>query len=655
MKVKNGFTLLAVLLGALFLNASDLPVDYFFKDPTFRRVRLSPGGTHIATLVRYNNVMNLAVIELETNKPQIITLEKQDISNYYWINNERLIYMTDKATDTYVKRSGGIFSVNRDGKKGRALVIPPGGDAEKANYNVPIPRYLGPDPKSDKRILLAIGERSRKYPDVFSMDIYRGGPKKEKRVILNTMNARYFVTDVNDEVRFAFQTELVGKTIVHFRNPETNKWEVLTELPVTDANWLPLDFSPDRDTFLVATDLDRDKTEIVRFNWRDFSTELVFEDPVYDVEADNLVMEIKKQDACVGLYYEADKPKAVYFCEQHKALQGMIDQAMPETFNEILDVDDNGSKLLIASSSDRKMPTYYLLDLNGFRLTELTNIAPWLNPDDFCPKLPISFTASDGATVHGYLTLPKNYEKGSPVPLIVNPHGGPWGRDTWRLAWYFDNEPNFYANRGFAVLQVNFRGSTGYGNVFFNQHKQNIERMYLDTVEAAQWAIDEGYVHPDRVGIAGASWGGYKTMICMVKRPDLFKFGINLFGVVDLNEAVLTYLQWNRDEAYDYWVEKFWDPKDSEGHAKFKEWSPITHIENIKGPVFIYHGVRDLNVDIEQSRMLINALDRMKHPYVKVFDADEMHSLENQDLRIKVYNAIDEFLMPFRKKWDLVE
>lgn len=652
MKLTSATTLLAALLGCIVLHAEDLPVEYFFKDPTFRQVRLSPQGTHIAVLVRYDNIMNLAVIELATNKPAIITLEKQDISRYYWINNDRLIYMTDKVTDTKLERTGGIFAVNKDGKKGRVLVVPPGGDGSKTIYNTAIPRYLSPDPDSDERILLSIGERSRSYPDIYSIDINTG---RKKRVVLNTMNARYFATDIDDEVRFAFQTEIVGETVVHFRNPETGKWEVLTTLPETDADWLPLDFSPTRDTFLVQTNLGRDKSAIIRFNWRDFSSELVYEDPHFDVSATNLIEEIKKQDRCVGLYYEAEKPKVVYFDKQHEKLQAMIDSALPQTFNEILEADETGQKLLINSSSDLKMPTYYLLDLDGFKLSELTNIAPWLDPAKASEKLPISFTASDGAKVHGYLTLPKNFREGNPVPLILNPHGGPWARDTWRLGWYFDNEPQFYANRGFAVLQVNFRGSTGFGAKFFDGHKHNIERMYLDTIEAAQWAIEAGYAHPDRVGIAGASWGGYKTMLCLVKSPDLIKFGINLFGVVDLNEAVLTYLEWDRVEAYDYWVEKFGDPKDAEGKAYLKEWSPITHIDKIKGPVFIYHGVRDLNVDIEQSRMLVSALDRMKHPYTKVFDADEMHSLENADLRIEVYTEIDKFLMPFRKEWNLVE
>jgi dipeptidyl aminopeptidase/acylaminoacyl peptidase len=644
---------LPFLVFPCLLAAKNLPVEYFFQDPTFRSVKLSPDGKHLAVLVRYQGIMNLGMIDLETNQPSIITLEKQDISQYHWINNERLIYMTDKVTDTKYERTGGIFAINLDGSKDRVLLPPVGNEREYSTIDtLGYASYLGPHPKSDKHILVASGERSRRYPDVYSINIYKGG---NKRFFINEFNARYFSTDINDEIRFAFQTELVGKTIVHFLNPDTKKWEVLVELPETDASWVPLDFCPDRDTFLVETNLERDRMEIIRFNWRTLASEPVYKDDYYDVNANRVVLELKKQDEVKGLYYDAQKPKSVFFCPQHEKLQEMLDSALPETFNQILDVDDSGKKILVLSSSDRQMPTYYLLNLDGFQMTQLTNVAPWMKKEDLQPKQPFAFTASDGREIHGYIVLPPQYEEGKPVPLVVNPHGGPWARDYWRLSSYFSNEPQFYANRGFATIQVNFRGSSGFGQTFMDEHVHDIERMMLDTVEAAEWAVEQGYVHPDRIGIAGASWGGYKTMLCMVKRPDLFKFGINLFGVVDLNEHVLTYLEWNRPTAYDYWVERFGDPKEKEGKEYLEQWSPLTHIENISGPVFIYHGVRDLNVDIEQSRMLMSALDRIDSPYKKLIDSDEMHSIENPELRMELYTMIDDFLMPFRKQWGLVQ
>lgn len=647
---KFAICLLSILIPSL-LPAEDKPLSFFFDQPAFERARISPDGTHLAILFEAGGAKNLGVINLENNTPTPITAQKEDINWFYWANNERIVYGMDSQTDVFARKLGGIFAVNKDGSKHRTLVMPVGAGAEGVKYQARIPRYIGPDPESERRILVAKPERSYDHPDIFSLDVYTG---REKGYMVNTIDARYFTTDVNDEIRFGFKTDLIGETEVFIRNPESGEWEELIVLPETDADWRPLDFSPDRDTFLVSTNLDRDKKAIVRFNWKTKESETVFSDPTYDVEPDR-IMAIRKKDQMVGFYYQADKLRYKFFEDQHHKLQQLIDQALPDTFNQMFQVNEAGTELLLVSGSDRQMATYYRLKLDGLQLERLVNIAPWIKADEMPQKQPVSFEASDGTTVHGYLILPKDYEDGTRVPLIVHPHGGPWARDVWHLRWYGDMEPFFYADRGFAVLQVNFRGSTGYGKAFLKESEHNIERMFLDTVEAAEWAIDAGYAHPERVGVAGASWGGYKTMICLVKRPDFFKFGINLFGVVDIPLQMERYIKWERDTAYDYWVERFGDPKDDEEREYLLEWSPITHMDKLKAPVFIYHGLRDLNVHIEQSRLLVRALEKRDLPYEKVFDTDEMHSMSNPDTRMELYKAIDGFLLPFRKKWDLAD
>ncbi len=668
--------MLMLILCSNPIPAAELPVEYFLKDPQFRSARLSPDGNSLAILARYGEAMNLAVIDLKTNHPTRLTAEKQDVSWYRWVNEERLMYKTDSVTDDRYERSFGLFSVNKDGKRFKVVVPPPGSavnDDLGPQMAIGSSDILGPDPEDpEKRILVAMKNRSWTYPDVYSLNLYKDHRSKKRR-LSNRWNARGYGTDVNDEVRFAYYWEVNDGFTVFFLNPTSDEWEELVRYENSDIDWYPLDFNPKRDTFMAVTDANRDKLEVVEYNWKTKTSKTVYKDDTYDVEPDK-ILELKRRDECVGFYYEADRPKAVFFDQQHAKLQAMIDKALPGTFNEILDATSSGEKILILASSDRQMPTYYLLDLAHSQLEKLTNIAPWIRKDDFCEKKPFSFTASDGVTIHGYIVLPKSYEPGNPVPLIVNPHGGPWARDTWRMQWYFDAEPQLFANRGFAVIQVNFRGSTGYGSDHWSGHLQNIERMYLDTVEAAEWAVKEGYVHPDRIGIAGASWGGFKTMLCLVRKPEMFKFGINLFGVVDLNEAILTYLEWDRAEGYDIWRKRFWDPKDREGSALLAEWSPITHIDKIQSPVFIYHGIRDRNVDIEQSRMLINALEGLNPGYrkientgvlrngnpgdsryfVPVIDTKEMHSMEEESLRLEIYRKIDDFLVPFRREWGLL-
>ncbi|MFO7724245.1 MAG: prolyl oligopeptidase family serine peptidase [Oceanipulchritudo sp.] len=639
------------LLAASLLIAEDKPLSYFFDQPSFEQARMSPDGTHLAILFDVGGAKNLGVINFEDNKPTPITAQKEDISWFHWANNERIVYGMDSETDVFARQLGGIFAVNKDGSRHRTLVMPVGTGAEGVTYQARIPRYLGPDPQSDRRILVSRPERSYHHPDVFSLDVYTG---REKGHMVNTIDARYFTTDVNDEIRFGFRTELVGQTEVFIRDPDSGEWEELIVLPETDAYWRPLDFSPGRDTFLVSTNLGRDKKAVVRFNWKSGESETVLSDPIYDIDP-SPIMAIRRKDKVAGLYYQADKLRYKYFEEQHRKLQALIDEALPDTFNRILEVNEAGTELLIQTISDRAMASYHRLKLDGLQLEKLVDTAPWIKPGEMPAKRPISFEASDGKTVHGYLILPGDYEAGKPVPMIVHPHGGPWARDVWHIRWYGDMEPYFYADRGFAVLQVNFRGSTGYGQAFLRESERNIERMVLDTVEGARWAISEGYAHPERVGIGGASWGGYKTMISLVKYPDFFKFGINLFGVVDLPLQMERYLKWERDLAYDYWVERFGDPKIDDERDYLLEWSPITHIDQLRAPVFVYHGIRDLNVDIEQSRLLVRALERHDLPYERIFDTDEMHSMSNIDTRMRLYRAIDEFLVPFREKWGLMD
>jgi len=285
------------------------------------------------------------------------------------------------------------------------------------------------------------------------------------------------------------------------------------------------------------------------------------------------------------------------------------------------------------------------------RLEILAKTRPWLDDYELCGHIPISYEARDGRKIHGYLTLPKTYEPGKPVPLIVNPHGGPWARDVWGIWSWFDLEPEFYASRGFAVLKVNFRGSTGYGKDHLESSFKNMEDMHYDVIDGVLWAIDQGYADKNKVGIAGASWGGYATMVGITKNPEIFQFGINIFGVVDLVEHINTYNQWDREEGYEYWLRRIGDPKIPEDKENLEEWSAINYLERIDDPVFVYHGLRDGNVDIEQSRMLIRRLNRLGKDVTDIIRTEEAHSMADEDNRIDLYNEIDAFLERVTQGW----
>jgi prolyl oligopeptidase PreP (S9A serine peptidase family) len=651
----------AVLLAAVMvipagsLAAEDIPVEDLLKDPLYRQARLSPEGMHLAILVSRWDTMNLAVINLATNEPLVITREAQDISRYYWVNNDRLIYMTDRATDVELERTGGIFAIDKDGSNRRVLVTPPlgvGGDVSVSN---PVWRsYIGSHPDDDDLIFVTNNSRDRRYPDVYTIDVNNG---RERRALINEWNARGYFQDSQNEIRFAVGGEGIDETIIHFLNPDSGEWEVLMKSSGIGLEWSPVAFDPKEDYMYVSTNFGRDTVAVFRMNWRtkEMDAEPVLALDAFDVEP-MLLTQGKGDDRRVaGFYYETVKMERHMLNPAMERLHKMIDATLPRTFNRIVNSREDGKVHLILSSSDRIMPTYNLLDLEKGSMNELAYTTPWIDPRDLGERRPFQFTASDGITVHGYLTLPVGYEDGTPLPLLVNPHGGPWARDSWALEWYFSMEPHFFATRGFITLQVNFRGSTGFGRKFYRGARNNIGRMHGDVMEAIDWAIEEGYAHPDRVAIGGASWGGYQTLLGITKEPDRFQFGINIFGVVDLATQVNRYISWGREEAFDWWVEWFGNPRESEGRDYLAQWSPLTHIDNIKAPVFTYHGLRDLNVDIEQARILTAELKRRNHPHTVKLDTDEMHGMENEELRLTVYRMIDEFILPFRKEWGLME
>lgn len=641
-----------LLLCTPLVYAKLIPVETLFRDPINTHVRMSPDGDKLALLVPDKGKMQILVIDREKgNKPLHIKADEEDVSSIRWATNNRILYRTDQVDDIQYKRTGGLYAVDADGKNPKAL-IKTRDDTRVlilSDSKIYSSEYIGPHPEKDDHILIARNDRNPRYPDVYAVDVNSGN---DYRFMLNPGKIRRFAMDMDDEIRFGYETNFVDSRTVWFLNPETEEWE--TFVSDTGNYWSSLDFSKDRDTFLVETNIGRDKTAIFRYNWKSKEREEdpVVEDDTYNVDVFTRFTAPDLTNKLIGFYYEADKPRSRFFFKQFKTLQDLIDQELPGRFNQMLEIDDAHSQILLRSFSDRHFPSYYILSLDNMKLERVSMTTPWLDPSEMRKTRPIQYEASDGVTIHGYLTLPKQYQEGDPVPLIVNPHGGPWARDKWGMRSHYDLEVQFFANRGFAVLQPNYRGSTGHGQFFLDMaNGQQIHRMHQDIIDGVHWAIDEGYAHPDQVGIAGASWGGFETMLGLTKNPDLFKFGINLMGVVDLFELIEWEKNLKRHETHHKLTKLVGDPKNPEDRPYIREWSPINFVENIESPLFVYHGVRDANVEIKQTYMLLSALKKHDIPHTKKIDTKELHSIEQEHVRIDTYKMIDKFLKPFREKW----
>ena len=296
-------------------------------------------------------------------------------------------------------------------------------------------------------------------------------------------------------------------------------------------------------------------------------------------------------------------------------------------------------KFIFVTSSDRQGVNYYVYDATNDKIEELAITTPWLNPDDLAYMKPISYQSRDGLTIEGYLTLPKGVEPEN-LPVVVNPHGGPWARDSWG----FNPEVQFLANRGYAVLQMNFRGSTGYGKKFWEaSFKEWGKKMQDDVTDGVNWLVEKGIADPNRVAIYGGSYGGYATLAGLTFTPELYAAGIDYVGVSNLFTFMNTippYWEPYRKMMYEM-VGNPEDPKDS---VLLYEASPVYHADKIVAPLFIAQGANDPRVNKDESDQMVEALKERGIEVEYMVKDNEGHGFSNQENRFDFYRAMDKFL-----------
>jgi dipeptidyl aminopeptidase/acylaminoacyl peptidase len=295
------------------------------------------------------------------------------------------------------------------------------------------------------------------------------------------------------------------------------------------------------------------------------------------------------------------------------------------------------TKAIFLSTTDRNPGTYYLLDTAALRLKKLFDLAEWIHPQEMAPMKPMEYKARDGLTIHGYLTLPLG-GSGKNLPLVVNPHGGPSARDVWE----FDPGVQFLANRGYAVLQVNFRGSTGYGKSFLKAgFREWGLKQQDDITDGVKWVIDQGIADPKRVCIFGASYGGYAALIGLEQTPELYRCGISYAGVTDIIRTLKKSLP-ELKIAEAMAIEQIGDVKEDKAHLK--DVSPLAHVDKIQVPVFLAHGEYDRRVPIETARDLARALKKQGKLYDFMVRDDEDHGFHQETNKIAFWTKVEAFL-----------
>ncbi len=609
----------------------ELPVETFFKKSNIAQLTFSPDGKRIACLVPFERRMNLAVIDLEKKTKNLLTnFKDNDVGSLLWASNDRIIF----TRDTDGQEWASVYAINRDGSNG---VILAGGAGEQDTTRATDGRFRGfltRLPKDPDHILVLGSMSGAQGPDVCRMNLKTG------RLTLEVENPGWFRRWVLDRQRVPRLgvAQKGGVISVHLRDPQNKTWTEIHRHAVDSPGWSPLGFDADDRTLYVASTIGHDRTAVYRYDTQTQKLgELVCADPVYDVGG---IVWDEARRKVIAISINADKPRFHWLDAEAEALQQRIDLSLKGTFNRMLNASPDGSRRVIFAASDRDPGVYYLFDQATKRIEELAVAKPGIDPDLMAPMQPVSFQARDGLTIHAYLTLPVGRAP-KQLPLIIHPHGGPYGiRDSWG----FNPEVQFYANRGFAVLQVNYRGSGGYGDKFERAgwKKWGLE-MQHDLSDAVQWAIAQGVADPDRVVISGASYGGYATMAGLAFTPELYCAGINYVGVVDINELIPRG-DTPSPERLQWYNTRIGDLGNAADRKRIYDTSPVNFADRIRAPVLMAYGRNDPRVRISQGHDMEAALKKAGKTYEMIIEDKEGHGFRKEELSIAFHTRIDAFL-----------
>lgn len=594
----------------------EISVEDFMKNPGNFGYELSPDGNYITFSSAWENRSNVFVKKMnDDSEPVRVSNSKdRDVAGFYWKDNN-LLYVKDKGGD----ENFHIYSTTFNGSEEKDLTPYP---------NVTVGILSGLQGVKDE-ILIMMNKEDATVFDVYKLNVKTG---ETTHVAKNPGNITSWLADRNGNVRIAVASDGVEGTIL-YRDSEKDEFKPFIEMEAGDEV-MPLAFSKDNQYIYATSNKGRDKVEVVKYDLKG-NEEVIMSNDQVDVSG---VLYSAEHDKLLYGAYITDKPHYQFFDENFEKLFRKIQSKLNVHESElgINDYNKEMTKFIVSVSSDTVYGKYYYYDSTTDELTELATLSPWLNPNELAEMHPISYKSRDGLTINGYLTLPKNKEA-KDLPLIVNPHGGPWARDMWG----FNPEVQLLANRGYAVLQVNFRSSTGYGKEFLQAgNKQWGLKIQDDITDGVQWAIDQGIADPDRIGIYGASFGGYATLAGITYTPDLYAAAVDYVGVSNIFTLLNTippYWETMRNMFY----ERVGHPeKDKELLTAV---SPVFHVDKIKTPLFVAQGANDPRVNKAESDQIVEALRARGVDVEYMLKDNEGHGFANEENRIEFYNAMVKF------------
>lgn len=598
-----------------------LAVKDFFKTAKQLSYQLSPNNQHLAFMQPWEeghrrlNVFVLPVTDLKAKPQRITSSLRRDIYGFTWVNNTTIVFAVDQGGDENVH----IHAVSVTNPNTKNLT-------PFENVKAGLLDDLEDDAE---HILITLNKRDPELHDVYKLNVH---DTTLTLVAKNPGTISQWLCDHQGNVRAATTTDGVNTSLLYRKNAQSPFQTILTTDFKTTLS--PLAFHAKGHLLYVASNRGRDTSAVYTFDPdRACEQDLIFEHPEVDVHS--LVLSRKTKHPICSVY-TTEKPHYHFYEPNAKALHQRLETLLPG-MEIAFRYSRDESLAIVHCSSDLSRGSYYLYHISTEKLEHLSDLSPWLPEKDMAPMRPIQYTARDGLTLHGYLTLPLDRAPTS-LPVIVHPHGGPWARDVWG----FNPEVQFLAYHGYAVLQVNFRGSTGYGRTFWEKSfKQWGKAMQDDITDGVYWLINKGIADPKRIAIYGASYGGYATLAGLTFTPELYACGVDYVGI----SSLFSFMQ----SIPPYWKLYLAMLYEMVGHpehdqAQLRATSPLFHATAIRAPLLIAQGANDPRVKQEESDQIVQALRERGVDVEYMLKENEGHGFANEENRFDFYNTLLVFL-----------